>query len=65
MNKKYIYLAGPIAQCSYKEANDWRDYVSNKLHENIIGKTSSYSSSLNNFRFPSPLALNSKSALIL
>ena len=37
MTRKYIYLAGPIAQCSYKEANDWRDYVSNKLHENIIG----------------------------
>ena len=37
MNKKYIYLAGPIAQCTYGEANDWRDYVRSKLHQNIIG----------------------------
>ena len=37
MNKKYIYLAGPIAQCSYQEANDWRDYIRSELHQNIIG----------------------------
>jgi len=37
MTKKYIYLAGPIAQCNYQEANDWRSYVRSNLHENIIG----------------------------
>ena len=37
MTKKYIYLAGPIAQCNYQEANDWRSYVRDKLHTNIIG----------------------------
>jgi len=37
MNKKYIYLAGPIAECTYGEANDWRNEVSEKLNPNIIG----------------------------
>ena len=37
MTKKYIYLAGPIAQCTQGEANDWRDYLSEQFHSNIIG----------------------------
>ncbi len=31
MNRKFIYLAGPIAGVSEREAKDWREYVSEKL----------------------------------
>jgi len=27
VNKKYVYLAGPILGCTKGEANDWRQYV--------------------------------------
>ena len=37
MTKKYIYLAGPIAQCTQGEANTWREYLSEEFHHNIIG----------------------------
>ena len=30
-NKKFIYLAGPIAGCTQEEANEWRDYVRSML----------------------------------
>lgn len=33
----YIYLAGPIAGCTEKQAKDWRDYVIQNLPENITG----------------------------
>lgn len=29
---KFVYLAGPITDCSKYEANDWRNYVSNELN---------------------------------
>tara|TARA_B100001750_G_C15516362_1_gene607527 strand:- start:519 stop:989 length:471 start_codon:yes stop_codon:yes gene_type:complete len=35
--KKYIYLAGPIADCNFKEANAWRDDVQNQLPPGIVG----------------------------
>ncbi len=31
MNRKFIYLAGPIAGCTEGEAQDWRGYVCEKL----------------------------------
>ena len=37
MNKKFIYLAGPIAGCNKGEANDWRKYVQENLSEGIVG----------------------------
>lgn len=37
MNKRYCYLAGPIAMCDKGEANDWREYVQSKLPKNIKG----------------------------
>lgn len=34
----FVYLAGPIMDCTFGEANDWRQYVSDKLEpHNIIG----------------------------
>lgn len=33
MSERFIYLAGPIAGCNKGEANDWREYVSEKLTE--------------------------------
>ena len=37
MNKKFIYLAGPIAGCTQEEANEWRDYVCSMLPHAIVG----------------------------
>lgn len=37
MIKRYIYLAGPIAGCSYGEATDWREYVTARFMPGIIG----------------------------
>lgn len=34
---RHVYLAGPIAGTSYKEATDWRDFVENNLAPGIIG----------------------------
>lgn len=34
---KYIYLAGPIAGCSYKEATNWREAVSEDFLPGIVG----------------------------
>lgn len=31
MNKRFIYLVGPVAGCDVVEANDWREYVSDEL----------------------------------
>lgn len=31
MTDRYIYLAGPIAGCNQGQANDWREYVTQKL----------------------------------
>src|SRR3990167_258093 len=33
----YVYLAGPIAGCDKKEANDWRDWVRARLPWGIVG----------------------------
>ena len=33
--KYTIYLAGPMAGCSDSEANDWRDYVTEKLQNDF------------------------------
>jgi nucleoside 2-deoxyribosyltransferase len=35
--KKYIYLAGPIADCDYQEANEWRVYCQEKFEPGIVG----------------------------
>lgn len=36
--KKFVYLAGPIANCTEGEANDWRRYVAIKLGgHSIVG----------------------------
>ena len=37
MNKKFIYLAGPIAGCTQEEANEWREYVRSMLPHAIVG----------------------------
>lgn len=37
MTSKFIYLAGPIADCTLNEATYWRDYVRERLADNIIG----------------------------
>ena len=37
MNKKFIYLAGPIAGCNAEEANEWREYIRSLLPHNIVG----------------------------
>lgn len=37
MTSKFIYLAGPIADCTLNEATYWRDYVKERLADNIIG----------------------------
>lgn len=38
MVRKFVYLAGPILDCTGPEANDWRKLVAGKLAEhNIIG----------------------------
>ena len=37
MNKKFIYLAGPIAGCTQEEANEWREYVRSMLPHGIVG----------------------------
>ena len=34
---RYVYLAGPIAGCSFKEATDWRAAVSSEFLPGIIG----------------------------
>lgn len=34
---KYIYLAGPIAGCSYKEATSWREAVCEDFEPGIVG----------------------------
>ena len=34
---KYVYLAGPIADCTMEEVNSWRNYVSGKFDNNIRG----------------------------
>ena len=36
-NKKFIYLAGPIAGCTQEEANEWREYVRSMLPHGIVG----------------------------
>jgi|TARA_B100000959_G_scaffold95563_1_gene101371 nucleoside 2-deoxyribosyltransferase len=35
--RKTVYLAGPIAECDDKEANEWRDWVTSRLPYGIIG----------------------------
>lgn len=36
--KRFVYLAGPILNCTRAEANDWREYVADSLKEHgIIG----------------------------
>ncbi len=35
--KKFVYLAGPITECTMGEAHDWREYVIEKFSKNIIG----------------------------
>ncbi len=35
--KRFVYLAGPIAGCSYKEATDWREAVVQDFAPGIIG----------------------------
>lgn len=35
--KRFIYLAGPIAGCSYKEATDWREAVQEDFLPGIVG----------------------------
>lgn len=35
MSKK-VYLAGPITGLSYGETTDWREYVKDKLHQQIL-----------------------------
>lgn len=36
--KRFVYLAGPILNCTKGEANDWRTYVDDKLQpHNIVG----------------------------
>ena len=35
--RKTVYLAGPIAECDDKEANEWRDWVISRLPYGIIG----------------------------
>ena len=37
MNKKFIYLAGPIAGCTREEAVEWREYVVSMLPHAIVG----------------------------
>jgi len=37
MTTKTIYMAGPITGCLQEETTDWRDYVIERLHKNIIG----------------------------
>jgi nucleoside 2-deoxyribosyltransferase len=37
MNKKYIYLAGPITGCNKTEANDWRHGVQINLPPGLVG----------------------------
>lgn len=34
---KSIYLAGPIADCTLGEATFWRDYVTGRLADNLVG----------------------------
>lgn len=35
---RFVYLAGPILDCDFGEANDWRHYVAQKLEpHNIVG----------------------------
>ena len=36
-NKKFIYLAGPIAGCTLEEATEWRDYVRSMFPHGIVG----------------------------
>ena len=36
-NKKFIYLAGPIAGCTGEEANEWREEVRSRLPHAIVG----------------------------
>ena len=35
--RRYVYLAGPIAGCSFKEATNWREAVSADFLPGIIG----------------------------
>jgi len=35
--KKFVYLAGPIAGCSFKQATDWREAVSASFLPGIAG----------------------------
>lgn len=35
--EKFIYLAGPIADCTLKEATTWRNFVTERFVDNIIG----------------------------
>ena len=37
MNKKFVYLAGPISGCDFDEATYWRDAVSRKFLPGIVG----------------------------
>ncbi len=34
---RYVYLAGPISGCSYKEATDWREAVTEDFAPGIVG----------------------------
>jgi nucleoside 2-deoxyribosyltransferase len=37
MTKRFVYLAGPIAGCTGGEANDWREYVEDRLPPGVVG----------------------------
>ena len=36
-NKKFIYLAGPVAGCTVDEANEWREEIRSRLPHGIVG----------------------------
>ena len=69
MNKKFIYLAGPIADCDIGEANDWRTYVQENLSDNIVGISplrceplvgDKYAMQYDDIRFGTPAAISAK-----
>lgn len=35
MNKRAVYLAGPMKGLSYKQAAEWRNYIANNIREDI------------------------------
>lgn len=37
MTKRFVYLAGPIAGTTYKEATNWRQFVTDRFSPGIVG----------------------------